>query len=318
MHLSDHVLRSFLALAESGQFTVAAEQCHMTQSALSQMISKLEDRVGVRLFNRDPRSVTLTAEGRRLVDTAKRVTAELDQVLRDLRDVATLQTGYVALAVVPSLAVSWLPQILGLFRQRHPGVRLQLYDLSSPRCLELVRQGAVDFALNSQPGTPHEMDAELLFEEPLYVVCPPGHPLAGEALVTPRMMQGVKFLHLQGTGNMLVRSGKSLKGSRQVFQDAGTVDTGFEVNSLATLAGLVSAGLGVCLSPETALPQFSLLPTVAVRISPKMMVRPIYFVRRRNHTLSPAAAQMRELLFERPHSTDLTPRTNRGRVEQDA
>ncbi|MDO8774929.1 MAG: LysR family transcriptional regulator [Burkholderiaceae bacterium] len=301
MHISDHVLRSFLVLADTRQFTVAAEQCHMTQSALSQMISKLEERVGVVLFNRETRSVTLTAEGLRLAETARRVTSELDQVMADMRDVATLQTGFVTLAVVPSLAVMWLPKVLGIYRALYPRVRLQLHDVSSVRCLELVRQGIVDFALNSQPGTPHEVDAELLFEEALYVVCPPGHPLTTETMVTPRLLQGVKFLHLQGTSNMLVRTGKSLKAARQVFQEAGIEDTGFDVNNLATLAGLVAAGLGVCLSPETSLPQFSLLPTVAVRISPKMMTRPIYFIQRKNRELSPAAKKMRELVFEHPH-----------------
>lgn len=302
MHISDHVLKAFLALAETGQFTLAAEQCHMTQSALSQLISKLEDRAGVLLFHRESRSATLTPEGRRLVATARRVTAELDQVMTDLHDVATLQTGYVALAVVPSLAVMWLPKVVGIYRARNPGIRIQLHDVSSVRCLELVRQGVVDFALNSQPGTPHEIASELLFDESLYVVCPPGHPLAAETLVTPRMLAGVKFLHLQGTGNMLVRTGKgTLKVARQVFQQGGIEDTGFDVNNLATLAGLVSAGLGVCMSPETSLPQFSLLPTIAVRISPKMMTRPIYFIRRKNHQLSPAARKMREMLFEHPH-----------------
>lgn len=301
MHISDHVLRCFLALVDSGQFTVAAEQCHITQSALSQMISRLEERVRVKLFDRDSRSVTLTLEGRRLAETARRITLELDRAITDLCDIATLQAGHVSLAVVPSLAVMWLPKILQEFHSLHPGVRLQLHDMSSVRCLGMVRQGTVDFAINSQPGTPHEMDAELLFEESLYLVCPPDHPLAGKKIVTARDMRGVKFLHLQGTDSMVVRTAKGMRGARHAFQEAGVVDTGFEVGSLATLAGLVAAGLGVGLAPETSLPQFSLLPTMAVRISPQMMTRPTYFVSQKGKTLSLAAQRMRSLLFERPH-----------------
>ena len=93
MHISDHVLRCFLALVDEGQFTVAAEQCHLTQSALSQMISRLEERVGVLLFDRDSRSVTVTSEGRRLAETARRITSDLDRAIADLRDIATLQNG---------------------------------------------------------------------------------------------------------------------------------------------------------------------------------------------------------------------------------
>lgn len=273
----------------------------MTQSALSQMISRLEDRLGVKLFDRDSRSVTLTAEGRRLVDSARRIMAELNHALADLRDVASLQTGHVALAVVPSLAVTWLPGVLRDFRLQHPGIRLQLHDVSSVRCLELVQQGVVDFALNSQPGTPSEVNAELLFEESLYVVCPPDHPLAGEDTVSAKQLRGLKFLHLQGTTSMLVRTAKGLEGARAVLAGAGVVDTGFDVSNLATLAGLVAAGLGVCLSPESSLSQFSLLPTVAVKIQPRLMSRPIYFIHRKAHALNPAAQKILGLLHEYPH-----------------
>ena len=300
MHISDHALRCFLAVIDAGQFTIAAERCHLTQSAFSQLISRLEERVGVLLFDRDSRSVTLTDEGRRFAETARRVTLDLERAMSDLKDIATLQTGHVSLAVVPSLAVMWFPTVLRLFHSQYPEVRLQMHDLSSVRCLELVRQGAVDFAVNSQPGTPHEMDAELLFEEPLYLVCPPDHPLAKRKLVTARDMRGVKFLHLHGTDNMVVRTSKGLQAARQAFQEAGVVDTGFEVGSLATLAGLIAAGLGVGLAPETSLPQFSLLPTAAVRISPAMMTRPIYFVSPKSKKLSYAAQSMRELIFESP------------------
>ncbi|WP_051236701.1 LysR family transcriptional regulator [Ottowia thiooxydans] len=298
MHISDHVLRCFLALADSGQFTLAAEQCHLTQSALSQLISRLEGRLGVLLFNREPRSATLTNEGRRLAETARRVLADLGQVVTELRDVATLQTGQVSLAAVPSLSVMWLPSLLKLFGSRYPGVRLRLHDQSSVRCLELVRQGVVDFALNSQPGMPHEMDAELLFEESLYVVCAPDHPLSKVKVVTPADLAGVRFLHLQGTEDMLVRTPTGLKGARHVFSQAGVVDSGFEVTSLATLAGLVSSGLGVGLAPETSLDQFRLLPTHAARISPQMMMRPIYFIYPKGRALTNAARSMHGLLLE--------------------
>jgi DNA-binding transcriptional LysR family regulator len=123
-----------------------------------------------------------------------------------------------------------------------------------------------------------------------------------------------EFLHIQGTGDMLVRTGRSLKAARQVFREAGIEDTGFDVNNLATLAGLVAAELGVCLSPETSLPQFSLLPTVAVRVNPKMMTRPIYFIHRKNRQLSPAAKRMREILIENPHLR-VPPRHNSGRPD---
>ena len=298
MHISDHVLRCFLAVADTGQFTQAAEQCHLTQSALSQLISRLEERLGVLLFHREPRSVTLTSEGQRLAETARRVLAELNQVVADFRDITQLHTGSVSLAAVPSLSVMWLPKLLSLFSSQHPGVRLRLYDQSSVRCLELVRQGAVDFALNSQPGTQHEMDAELLFEESLYLVCAPDHPLSRVKEVTPADLRGVRFLHLQGTDDMMVHTPSGLRGARHVFSEAGVIDTGFEVSNLATLAGLISSGLGVGLAPETSLAQFSVLPAHAARISARMMTRPIYFVYPKGRALTHAAIAMHALLLK--------------------
>lgn len=256
--------------------------------------------MGLALLHRDARSVTLTGEGHRLAESARRIVNELDLALTDLRDICILQTGSVALAAGPSLAVMWLPNVLRRFHARHPGIRLQLqlHDESSVQCHELVRQGIVDFALNSQPGTPHAMPAERLFEEPLYVVCPPEHALAGRALVSAGDLAGVRFLHLKGTDKMIVRTRKGQQTARNVFHAAGVVDTGFEVNSLVTLAGLVASGLGAGLAPETSLPLFQLLPTQAVRIDPQMMRRQIFFVHAKGKTPAPAAASMRELLFE--------------------
>jgi DNA-binding transcriptional LysR family regulator len=300
MHISDHALRCFLALADTGQFTSAAERCHLTQSALSQLISRLEERVGVPLFNRDSRSVSLTNEGRRLAESAQRIVHELDAAITDLKDISTLQTGSVSMAAVPSLSVMWLPKVLRKFQASHPGIRLHLHDESSVRCLELVRQGVVDFALNSQPGTPHEMNAEMLFEESLYVVCALDHPLGKRKLLSAGDLEGVGFLHLKGTDKMIVQTSKGRQAARNVFQQAGVVDTGFEVNNLATMAGLVSSGLGVCLAPETSLPLFELLPTQAVRISPRMMRRQIFLVHQKAQALSHAARGMRDMLLREP------------------
>ncbi|SEK12150.1 MULTISPECIES: LysR family transcriptional regulator [unclassified Variovorax] len=300
MHVSDHALRCFLALAETGQFTAAAERCHLTQSALSQMISRLEERVGVRLFDRGNRSATLTDAGRRFVVSARRIALELDHALEDLRDVANLRTGHVSMAVVPSLAGTWLPGVLHDFRGQYPGVGVQLHDVSSVRCNELVQQGVVDIALNSLPGRPGELQARHLFDEPMYVVCALDHALAKRRSLSLQALRGARLLQLNGMSGMLVRTANGLEMAQQVLLKAGVVNTGLEVNNLSTLAGLVAAGFGVCLSPEASLPQFSLLPTVAVRLQSHSMVRPIYCTHRKSRELSPAAVAFCDILFSHP------------------
>lgn len=296
MTISNRVLQAFLVLAEVRKFTVAAERCHMSQSALSQLIARLEDRVGVRLFERGTRSVSLTPEGERLVVSAKRITSELETALGDLRAIATLEQGHVSMAVVPSLAAYWIPQILRQYRQQFPKIRLHLHDASSARCHEMVRQGMVDFSLSSQPGVPGEVDAELLFEEALHIAFPPGHPLASRQTMGLQDLAGVEFIHLHGTNQMLVRTGADIRLAKQVLTEAGIVDVGLEVGNMATQAGLVAAGFGACLTPKSSLPHFESLGIHPVQLETADIVRPIYFSKPKGASLSVASTEFQHFV----------------------
>ncbi|HEY9320647.1 MAG TPA: LysR family transcriptional regulator, partial [Achromobacter sp.] len=104
MNLSARQLRAFVALADERHFTRAAQRCHLTQPAFSALIRSLEDSAGLRLFDRNTRHVELTAEGRVLDASARRLLADMDLVMEDLRDHAARRRGRVALAALPSLA----------------------------------------------------------------------------------------------------------------------------------------------------------------------------------------------------------------------
>lgn len=296
MQISDRVLQAFLMLAEVQKFTLAAERCHMTQSALSQLIGRLEERVGVLLFERGTRSVSLTPEGERLAVSARRITSELENALEDLRAVATLEQGQVSLAVLPSLAAFWIPQILRKYREKFPKIRLRLYDVSSARCHEMVRLGVVDLSLSSQPGVPGEVDAELLFEEPLYIACPAGHPMGLLKKIRPQALRGIRFIHMQGTSKMLVRTGTEIRPVKQVLTDAGIIDEGLEVEHMATQAGLVAAGFGVCLMPKFSLPQFRSPNIRTVLLDTDAIVRPVYLSKRKGASLSVAATEFQHFV----------------------
>ena len=296
MPISNRVLQAFLVLAEVRKFTVAAERCHMTQSALSQLIATLEGRVGVRLFERGTRSVSLTPEGERLAISARRITTELETALGDLRAIAQMEQGHVSMAIVPSLAAFWIPEILRAYRAQFPKIRLHLHDASSARCHEMVRLGQVDFSLSSQPGVPGEVEAELLFEEALYIAFPVGHPLGAQRTMALAELQGVEFIHLQGTGQMLVRTGAEVRPAKQVLMEAGIVDVGLEVVHMATQAGLVAAGLGACLTPQSSRPQFDVLGLPTVQMDPAAIVRPIYLSQPKRASLSVAATEFQNFL----------------------
>ena len=147
LNLSTRQVRAFLALAEQKNFTRAAEQCHLSQSAFSTLIRTLEDAIGMRLFDRDTRNVELTAEGRLFLGGAARLMEDLRASLQDLGEHAARRRGRVSVAALPSLAAGWLPDVLAKFRDVYPGIELDVADVLSDNCVEYVRSGKADFSL---------------------------------------------------------------------------------------------------------------------------------------------------------------------------
>ena len=149
-----------MALADEKHFTRAAQRCHLTQPAFSALIRQLEDSAGLRLFDRDTRNVELTAEGRVLEASARRLLADMELAMDDLRDHAAGRRGRVTLAALPSLAAGWLPGLLAGFRERHPGISIDLRDALLDPCLDMVRSGQADFAVASERPDMSELAIE--------------------------------------------------------------------------------------------------------------------------------------------------------------
>lgn len=282
MNLSGRLIDAFLALEETRRFAVAARRCNVSASAFSQMIGRLEERVGARLFDRDTRNVALTAEGQAFSAGARRIAAEIAASMAEMQERAALSLGRAALAAPPSLAAQWLPQILARYRQAHPGVALRLHDVVSDSCLALVASGEVDFGLNAQRGNDLEFESLLLFNEPLWVVCRTDDPLARQSRVRLRQLRGREVVQT-------VRSGSVWQQTQTLLAEAGVRDSGLEVAQHGTLAGLIDAGFGISVVPQLALQLCNRPGLTALRLDDKAALRPIYRVRRRNRSLSAAA-----------------------------
>jgi len=289
--LSGRLIDAFLALEETRRFAVAAERCHVSPSAFSQMISRLEEQVGARLFDRDTRNVALTPEGEAFSAGAHRIAAEIAGSLAELRDRAARRTGKVAIAAPPSLCADWLPRLLAEVRKHHPGVALRLLDVVSDRCLDLVLRGEVDFGLNAQAGNELEFETRLLFNEPLYLVCRATDLLAKRGSARLRDLDGALFIHT-------VRTGSIWQHLQSVLADVKVRDSGLEVAQFGTLAGLIACGFGVSVVPHFALPLTARKGLAAIPIQDKKAVRPIYMVRRRNRSLSVAAQALWDRIAE--------------------
>lgn len=288
-NISTRLLQAFVSLAELKNFTRAAEQCHTSQSAFSVMIQKLEAMVGTRLFERDTRKVTLTPEGELFAEAARSLLAEIESAFDDMSHYVERRRGRVAIAALPSLAADGLPAAIAHYRGLYPGVAVTLHDALSDQCLSMLRQGKADFVLTAPGANFQEFETSTLCSDPFYLVCRRDHPLAGKRSIALPDLAGRELIHL-------AKSSSVRQHVDVLLRNVETVHSGFEVEHLATVAGLVSQGLGIALVPALTLFQFRPLDLAAIPLREQDAVRPILIVKRKDQRLSIAAQGMLEVI----------------------
>lgn len=291
-NISTRLLQAFLALADCRHFGHAAERCHVSQSAFSVMIQKLEAAAGARLFERDTRNVTLTPEGELFVEVARQLVADIESAFSNMSDYVARRKGRVAIAALPSLAAGWLPPVLAEYRRRYPGVTLELFDAISDHCLDLLRQGKADIALTAPGPNLLEFDTRPLCSDPFYLVCRRDHKLAGKRRIKAAQLAGCELIHL-------ARSTSVRQHLDALLHPGGVINTGLEVEHLATVAALIESGLGVSVVPELTLFQFELPNLVAIPLDAPELVRPLLIVTPKERSLSIAAQGLLELVEEK-------------------
>lgn len=291
MNLSAKQLRAFLMLVEERNFTRAAQRCHLTQPAFSALIQSLEDALGVRLFDRSTRRVGLTPEGMHFRRSAPRLLNDIESLVGEMREFVSKRRGRVAVAALPSLAAGWLPRIYAVFADRYPGVELTLYDGLLEPCLQQVKEGAVDMALAARGRDMSGLSAEPLCEDRFYLVCRRDHVLAGKKALELEALYGERVIHLG--------RGSSIRQSLAEHVALESFQTALEVDHLATVTGLILAGLGVSLVPGMTLFHFRHADLRIVPLAPGSEIRrQLYLVRRDNRSLSRAASAFHELLMQ--------------------
>jgi DNA-binding transcriptional LysR family regulator len=291
MNLSTRQLRAFLALAEQRSFTRAASIVSLSQPAFSELIRSLEDDLGQRLFDRSTRHVEVTREGREFEIAAHRVLAEFESAIAGARAYATRQRGRVSVALLPSLAAGWLPGILAEFRGRHAGIDLEVHDVLSEACIECVRADKADFAIAATRANTPELMAEPFCADRFHLVCRADHPLAKAKSLRPRDLAPFPFIHLSRTSSVRQYLDAAIRPQQ--------MNTLMEVDQLATVVGMVAAGLGISVVPSLTLFYFD-DPRIATRpLSWKGLTRRLYVVRHRDRGLSIAARGLHDLMLKR-------------------
>lgn len=241
-----HQLRYFCAVAETGSFSRAAEQSHVSQPSLSQQILKLEDELGTRLFDRLGRSVRLTEVGKTFLPRARAVLRELEAARGDVVERKDSISGPMTVGAIPTVAPYLLPRVLTSFSTKFPQAQLTVIEEITPILLDRLRAGTVDVALLALPIRGHDFDTFPLFSEPLLAVLPQKHKLARRKSISLKDIRKEPFL--------LLRDGHCFRENAVAACDRARVhpQVVFESGQFSSLLGLVGAGMGVSLVPRMA------------------------------------------------------------------
>jgi LysR family hydrogen peroxide-inducible transcriptional activator len=194
-----HQLRYFLAVAKTGNFSRAAESCHITQPSLSQQILKLESELGEKLFERKTRRVLLTSAGELLRERAARVLYELQEARREVRDARGEPRGQVNLSALPTIAPYLLPKIIRGFARRCPAVATIVHEETTDRALRALENHEIDLALVSLPIESPPVETRALFSEELLIVLPKRHPLHRKRVIVGADLVAEKIIYMAVT-----------------------------------------------------------------------------------------------------------------------
>ena len=240
-------LRYFVAVAEELHFRRAAERLHMSQPPLSQQIRQLEQEVGAQLLSRNQRRVELTAAGAAFLVRARDILDAVEDAARQARRVQRGEVGRLAVGFVGSAMYSFVPELLRAFREQAPDIALRLHELGTTEQLRQLDDGRLDVGFLRTPGRWPGLSFETVLEEPVVVAMPDVHPLAQRSLVRLADLVGESLVLLTPAGSpglraALASSIAQLGGEERIIQ---------EVAEMQTVIGLVAAGVGISLVPES-------------------------------------------------------------------
>lgn len=279
-----NTLKAFVAVAETGSFSLAAERIYLTQSAVSKRIAALEGELGVRLFDRIGKSTSLSEAGRKLLPRADHLLQEMEDIQRSISNLSGDVTGSLTMGISHHIGLHRIPPILRRFRQRHPNVQLDIRFLGSEAACHAVGQGKLELGIVTLPTEPPpNLNITRLWHDPLQLVVSSEHPLAD--LLHPTLEDLVKYpALLPGIGTY----------TRSILEQALApqelkIDVAISTNYLETLKTMTSTGIGWSLLPEIMIENSDLH---VIRIQGLNLSRSLGVVTHSARTLSNAANAM--------------------------
>ncbi|MGF1703687.1 LysR family transcriptional regulator [Photobacterium makurazakiensis] len=296
MNLSIKHLRAFLILSESDSFTNASRRFNLSQPAFSSLIAALEEDIGYRLFDRDTRRVNLNNNGIHFLEIARKLIKSHDDAISEVRARGEGRIGNVTLAVLPSLAVQWLPDILSKYNNASPETKIKLIDTQWNACLQALLDGQADIALLAGQPPENLFDSTLLFSDKFYVLSHSQHPLAKFSSIELSDLQNYPFI------------GFSSCTSIRQYTDriSEKLDIGLnyqlEVRELTTMMGLISANYGISITTGLTLFQFEHQNITILPIRDLFLERAIYLVTPKGKSIPSHVQKFSQFIAEQAKS----------------
>ncbi len=182
--LESKPLRHFLAVAQFGNFTQAAKALHIAQPALSISIKKLEQTLDLVLFRRGDKSVTLTEEGKVLLEHAKRIAQQFDDAELAMNELKGLEKGEVRLGAPSMMGSYFFPQVVMAFKSQYPNLKLTLIDAGTASIREMLLNGELDIGVINHENVPDDLETDHLLSSEMLAVVGKEHPLASQSFIT--------------------------------------------------------------------------------------------------------------------------------------
>lgn len=283
-------LRAFVAVYHAGQVSAAAEQLALTQPAVTVLLRDLEDKLGVKLFDRSTRALRRTEAAVEALGYAERALAELEALGTSMAELAGARRGRVRIAATSTVAQTLLPGVLRSFLASHPEVKVEIEDLAPSEFVETLLAGRVDFGVGTLEAAVPGLRERVFLEDVLAAVAPAGPDFPAGKPITWKQLAALPLV--------TVKAGYGVRRRIDAAAESAGVQLRIvhEVSLLTTAMALAESGLGVAVVPSSMLGRDGHANLVARKLTRPAVPRNVAVIHKQERSLSPAAQAFADLL----------------------
>lgn len=295
MNISIRQLSAFISVADNGSFTRASEQMHLTQSAVSGLIKELESSLGIVLFDRTTRQLSLSIVGHHLLPQARRILNEIQLFENEASSLTSLAQGQVRLAV-SQFAASSMPAVIAQFAKAYPDISVSLLDCSAENVFEHIQNIEVDLGVGTERGfieSEDDISADLLYQLPFCVVMPDNHALAQKTEIIWQDLVDTPLITLQGPFIEQVTAELDEEIASHIQQAR------YKVNFMSTALEMTRQGFGITLCLPYMPEVIDWVSANGLQMRPlaqPIKMRRFFIYQRSSRALSPASIAFKQFL----------------------